>query len=262
MNKYQNIIENGMVRPLSELQAAVFDLDGTVYYGNDLIPGAKETISFFREKGLRVLFATNNSGRTRSSLTRKLNRLGIECVEDDVYNSGYVAVRFVEERGLKNIYVVGSAPFKEEMAQVSNMTDEEHADTLVVGIDLEFDYEEMTRAIRAALRADTIIYCNQDMTYLGEGGKVFPGSGAMTSVITNCSGKEPDYVVGKPFTPMFELISRNTGIPCDKMVMIGDSYGSDVGFARNAGAEAIFIGEGHDDVVSVRDVGDIPHLFE
>ena len=169
MNKYQNIIESGMVRPLSELQAAVFDLDGTVYYGNDLIPGAKETISFFREKGLRVLFATNNSGRTRSSLTRKLNRLGIECVEDDVYNSGYVAVRFVEERGLKNIYVVGSAPFKEEMAQVSNMTDEEHADTLIVGIDLEFDYEEMTRAIRAAMRADTIIYCNQDMTYLRRG---------------------------------------------------------------------------------------------
>lgn len=245
----------------SDIKVAVFDLDGTVNYGEKVIPGARETIEFLRSKGIKVVFATNNSGKTRQYLTDKMHRLGIDCEVDDMYNSGYVAVRLVEEKGLKNTYVVGSDTFKEELSKVTNLVDEEHADTLVVGIDLKFDYNRMTLALRAALRADTIIFCNEDVSYIGEGERIYAGAGAMTAVVSVCSGKRPDHVVGKPNTPMFELISRNTGVPCDRMVMIGDSYRSDVGFARNAGAKCILIGEERDDVVCVPDVGRIPELF-
>ena len=251
-----------MKEDLSNVRAAVFDLDGTVNYGEKIIPGAKETIDFLRSKGIRILFATNNSGKTRGFLTEKLRRLGIECEEGDVYNSGYVAVRLIEEKGLRNVYVVGSNSFKDEISKVSNLVDEDHADTLVVGIDTRFDYERMTAALRAALNSKTIVFCNEDVSYIGEGERIFPGAGAMTSFVRTCSGKEPDHIVGKPNTPMFELISRNTGIPCEEMVMIGDSYRSDVGFARNAGAKCILIGEERDDVVCVPDVGSIPKLFQ
>ena len=245
----------------SDVRVAVFDLDGTVNYGEKVIPGAKETIEFFRSRGIKVVFATNNSGKTRQALTDKMHRLGIDCDVEDMYNSGYVAVRLVEEKGLRNTYVVGSESFRDELSKVTNLVDEEHADTLVVGIDLEFDYERMTLAVRAALRSDTIIFCNEDVSYIGEGEKIYAGAGAMTTVVSTCSGKRPDYVVGKPNTPMFELISRNTGVPCDRMVMIGDSYRSDVGFARNAGAKCILIGEMRDDVVCVPNIGEIPKLF-
>jgi HAD superfamily hydrolase (TIGR01450 family) len=250
-----------MEADFSGIKAAVFDLDGTVNYGDKIIPGAKETIDFLRSKGIRILFATNNSGKTRQFLTDKLHRLGIECDVEDVYNSGYVAVRLVEEKGLRNTYVVGSNSFKEELSKVTNIVDEDHADTLVVGIDTRFDYERMTAALRAALRSETIIFCNEDVSYIGEGERIFPGAGAMTGFITNCSGKRPDYIVGKPNTPMFDLISKNTGIPCSEMVMIGDSYRSDVGFARNAGAKCILIGEERDDVVCVPTVRDIQGLM-
>ena len=245
----------------SDVEVAVFDLDGTINYGEKVIPGARETMEFLRSKGIKVVFATNNSGKTRQYLTDKMHRLGIDCEVDDMYNSGYVAVRLVEEKELKNTYVVGSDTFKDELSKVTNLVDEEHADTLVVGIDLEFDYNRMTLALRAALRANTIIFCNEDVSYIGEGEKIYAGAGAMTTVVSTCSGKKPDHVVGKPNTPMFELISKNTGVPCDRMVMIGDSYRSDVGFARNAGAKCILIGEERDDVVCVPEIGRIPELF-
>lgn len=250
-----------MKEDFSDVEVAVFDLDGTVNYGESIIPGAKGTIDFLRSKGIRIVFATNNSGKTRQFLTEKMHRLGIECDVEDMYNSGYVAVRLVEEKGFRNTYVVGSDSFKDELSKVTNLVDEEHADTLVVGIDTKFDYERMSLALRAALRANTIIFCNEDVSYIGDGEKIYAGAGAMTAVVSTCSGKRPDYVVGKPNTPMFELISRNTGVPCERMVMIGDSYRSDVGFARNAGAKCILIGEERDDVVCVPDVGSIPDLF-
>jgi ribonucleotide monophosphatase NagD (HAD superfamily) len=119
----------------------------------------------------------------------------------------------------------------------------------------------MTLALRAALRSKTMIFCNEDVSYVGEGEKIYAGAGAMTAVVSTCSGKRPDYVVGKPNTPMFDLISKNTGTPFERMVMIGDSYRSDVGFAKNAGAKCILIGDERDDVVCVPTIGDIPGLF-
>lgn len=251
-----------MIDQFLDVKVAVFDLDGTINYGESIIPGAKETVDALRAKGIKVIFATNNSGKTRGYLTEKLKRLGIECDVDDVYNSGYVAVRLIEEKGFRNTYVVGSDTFKEEVSKVTNLVDEEHADTLVVGIDTKFDYERMSLGIRAAIRSRTIVFCNEDATYIGDGEKIYAGSGAMTSVISYCSGKRPDYIVGKPNTPMFDLISRNTGVPCNEMVMVGDSYRSDVGFARNAGAKAILIGDMRDDVVCVPDIAGVRTLFE
>ena len=255
------LIIQDMEDDFSDIEVAVFDLDGTINYGENIIPGAKETVEFMRSRGIKVVFATNNSGKTRQSLTERMHRLGIDCEVKDMYNSGYVAVRLVKEKGFRNAYVVGSDTFKEEISEVTNLVDEEHADTLIVGIDLNFDYERMTLALRAALRSNTIIFCNEDVSYIGEGEKIYAGAGAMTTVVSTCSGKRPDYVVGKPNTPMFELISRDTGVPCNKMVMIGDSYRSDVGFARNAGAKCILIGKDRDDVVCVPNIGCIPKLF-
>lgn len=247
-----------------EVRAAILDLDGTVYYGDELIPGAAETIAFLRERGIRVFFGTNNSGRSRTQVREKLNRMGIDCVDEDVYTSGSAALQYVADNNLRDVWVIGSDIFRQGMSTVTNLVDDpEDAKTLVVGMDAHYDYDRMTLGVRAGLAAETVVFCNEDVSYIGNGRKVYPGCGAMTATIRACCRREPDAIIGKPNTIMMDFISSASGVPVEDIVVIGDSYGSDVMFAKNSGAKSILIGDpGHDDTVCVDSIADVPALFD
>lgn len=57
--------------------AYVFDLDGTVFLGDALLPTAGETIAALRSLGRPTVFLSNNPTRTRETYVAKLNRLGV-----------------------------------------------------------------------------------------------------------------------------------------------------------------------------------------
>ena len=53
----------------------VLDMDGVLYRGNQLIPGAREFIQRLQERGQPFLFLTNNSQRTPLDFQRKLEQI-------------------------------------------------------------------------------------------------------------------------------------------------------------------------------------------
>ena len=249
---------------LKNIDVVLFDLDGTVYYGDDIIPGANETINFFRENGKKVFFTTNNSTKTRRQVYERLIGMGVSCELDEVLNSGFLATVYCKKNNLNDIYIFGSKDLIDEFAEqgITASTDE-NSENLLIGYNVNMDYEYLTSAINVALHAKQIIACNREKVFPGKNARLMPGCGAMTAPIEWCTDRECDVVIGKPNTFMFDYVADEYGFDHERMLVIGDTYESDVIAAKNAGCEAILISKAsHDDCINVNKISEITGVFE
>src|SRR5437868_14819354 len=95
--------------------AYLFDLDGTIYLGDSLLPGAAETITALRKAGRRTIFLSNNPTKTRSQYATKLTQLGIAIPIDDIINSSFVMVQWLLYEILDaRLFVVGVLPLTQD----------------------------------------------------------------------------------------------------------------------------------------------------
>lgn len=243
--------------------AVLFDLDGTIYYGSQIIEGANETIQRCRELGKKVFFLSNNSAKTREQLCGRLTGMGVDCSLEEIICSGYAAALYASRQGLRDVYVSGSESLVEQFAQLGvESVDPEQARNLVIGYDPGFTYEKMTAAVRAAMGAEKIIACNLEKVYHGEGAKWFPGCGGMVASIEWCSSRKSDYIVGKPNTFMPKLVCREHGLDKDRVLVVGDTYGTDIQMAKSFGCDSVLIGnEPHDDTTVVAHIGELVEML-
>ena len=133
-----------------------------------------------------------------------------------------------------------------------DLCDEMDCDNLVISMDVDYNYEKMTRAVRAALKAENIMVCNQDKLFSTEEG-VHPGCGAIVSSILFVTNKKPNIVIGKPSTIMIDYIAKKYGLEPEDIVVIGDGKESDIQMAKDYGSRYIFIGE---DVKTIKDIAE------
>ena len=228
---------------LDEVKAVVLDLDGTVYYGDELIDGAKQTIDYLKNKGIKIFYCTNNSTKTKLQLKDKLNKLGIECDAASIYSSGTSTVRYLESLSAGRVWVIGSEELRDMISRNNVMcATPEETETLVVGMDPQYDYGKITNGVRAAMKAERIVFCGEDPYFLGTDRQLFPGCAAMTATIRACSKREPDIIIGKPHSFILECILKDNGLNKKDVVVIGDSYDCDMMFAKNNGVKGIHIG--------------------
>ena len=249
---------------LSDFNIVLLDLDGTIYYGSQLIDGANETIRFFRDAEKKVYFTTNNSTKTRKQIFEKLLKIGVDCKYDEVITSGYLAALYAQQENLQNMYIFGSEHLRTEFDNMGvSYNQTEHAENLLIGYNPAMTYEKLTDALQVALHAKKIIACNKDRVFPGEGKRLMPGCGAMTAPIEWCAKRECDIIIGKPSTTMIELISEKEKTPSYRMLVIGDSYESDIVMAKLAGAKHILIGKNYElhDTDFVESIREIPKLF-
>lgn len=240
----------------------VFDLDGTIYEGDNLLPGSKEAIEYLQDLGYNILFCTNNSSKTRLELATKLSRMDIRCDEENIFSSGWATSQYVNSIGISNIWVVGSDSLMKMMSKFGLADSPEESNCLIVGFDSNFDYQRLTYAIRACDYCDYVIYCNEDRQYRGDGGKKFPGCGGMTYAIRECSGREPNVIIGKPNQYMMSLIMNKMSLNKNEIIVIGDSYESDIRFAENTGTFSILISdEDRSDVKCMKTLCDLRNFF-
>lgn len=245
------------------VRAVMFDLDGTVYCGSRMVPGANDAIRFFRDRSVRVFFTTNNSTKTRAQIHERLLGMGIDCKLDEVLTSGYLAGLYCLKNDLSDVYVFGSHNLEDELEGMGvSVSRDESARNLLVGYDPAMTYEGLSAAVRVALGADRLMACNRERTYPGEGGVLLPGCGAMTAPVEWCSGRDFDVVIGKPSTLMVDLISEELGIGTREILVVGDTYESDVLMARRASARAVLVScEQKRDVMTIESVGELLMLF-
>lgn len=243
-------------------RAVLFDLDGTIYYGSKIIDGANDAIEHCRSQGKCIFFLTNNSTRTRQQIFDKLRGMGISCEYDEIVTSGYVAALYAQRENLQDIYLCGSVNLASEFEGLGvAVVDAERARNLLIGYDPAFDYKKMTTAVRVALKAEKIIACNKEKKFQGEGAQWFPGCGGMVASIEWCSGRTSDYTIGKPNTLMLDMVSSLLRLRHEELLVVGDTYESDILMANRFGCPSILISDHeYSDTVSVGSIGELVHL--
>jgi ribonucleotide monophosphatase NagD (HAD superfamily) len=148
----------------------------------------------------------------------------------------------MKESRIDNLYVIGSDGFRSELeGHGLRIVDNDSAENLVVGLDYDFNYKKIAAALAVLLKGGKFIACNEDASFPVGQNKYMPGCGAMVGTIAASANKRPDFIVGKPHTYILSIIAKEYGVEHDEIVVVGDSYESDIMMALNYDSKAILV---------------------
>lgn len=221
-----------------EYRGAIVDLDGTVYRGDELVPGSRAAIERLRDAGLDLLFLTNNPTRTRDAYVRRLAGMGIDVDRDEILSAGTVTARYLADHHAdEEHFVIGSDGLREQLvdADLDLTRDPDCADVLVTSHDYGFDYDDLTRGVWALDSADAFVGTDPDRTYPGGGDRRYPGSGAITHAVAAAAERPPDRELGKPARETLEVALDHLGHDPSACFVVGDGPDTDVALGAAAG---------------------------
>jgi len=215
----------------------IFDLDGTVYLSDALIPGAEEVIRLLREGGRKVVFLSNKPIQTREDYAAKLTRLGIPTRADEVINSTFVMTNYLKKNAPRaNLFVVGETPFVEELKRAGFTITEEPKEIqyVVVAFDRTFTYHKLNVAFQAIKLGAHFIATNPDRTCPVEGGEI-PDCAGMIAAVEAVTQKTVEVIVGKPSPLMIQAALDVMGLRPDDCILVGDRLETDIKMGRESG---------------------------
>ena len=212
----------------------LLDLDGTVYRGEDPVPGAAETIRAARAAGMRVLFVTNRANRTPATVARQLRTLGIECRRDEVLTSAAATASYCAAHGGGRCHLVGGRGLREAFAARGlAAAPDGPADWVVASLDTRLTYAKLAKACALVLGGARFVATNPDIR-ITIGDDILPEAGAIVAAIRAVSGVEP-VVIGKPSATLFGEALRLAGVAAEDTLTVGDCLDTDIAAAAAAG---------------------------
>src|SRR5262245_31938342 len=220
----------------------LFDLDGTVYLGDALIPGAAAAIRALRAEGRRVAFLSNKPIQTRDDYAAKLTRLGIPAAADEVVNSSLVLARYLQ--GLDPgapVFVIGEPPMLAEMrAHGFEVRDDARVRWVAIAFDRTFTYAKLDTALQAVKRGARLLATNPDRTCPVEGGEI-PDCAGMIAAVEAVTAARVEAIVGKPSPIILDVALASLGVSAAEAVIVGDRIETDMAMGRRAGMRTILV---------------------
>jgi HAD superfamily hydrolase (TIGR01450 family) len=224
----------------------LFDLDGTIYLGDELLPGAHALVTGLRERGSRTLFLSNNPTKDPQMYAEKLTRLGIPTTPDEVVNP-LVTLRSWLQREAPGarVFVLGSQPLQRAVIEAGCTLSEEPAeiDVIVASYDTAFDYRKLQIAFDTLWQHGRarLVTTNPDAYCPMPGGRGEPDAAAVVAAIEACTGARCEVNLGKPAPVMLTTALEVIGLPAQDCVMVGDRLYTDVAMAVDAGIDAALV---------------------
>lgn len=248
---------------LKSIQLYLFDMDGTLYLGNQLFDFTTELLQTIKATGRRYLFMTNNSSKSVDDYVVKLGKLGISATRDDFITSSQATAYYLKENYPNHrLYVCGTTSLKEELKREGFLVTENLAevDCIVMGFDTELTFRKLEDVSRLLLTRENIPYIatNPDYVCPTEFGSV-PDCGSVCDMIFNATGKRP-VVIGKPSPLMPQLAMARYGYSKEETAVVGDRIYTDIKSGLNAGIVGILVMSGETTDAILAESADKPHL--
>ena len=220
--------------------AYIFDMDGTVFLGDALLPTAGETLATLRALGKRTVFLSNNPTRTHDEYVAKLSRLGVSATRDDIVHSSQVMVSFLRRRMPDaHLFVVGEEPLKAELRAAGFALTEDplQTDAVIASFDRTFVYRKLQIAFDA-IRAGARFFATNADRYCPVPGGGEPDAASIIAAIEACTNTQVEAVVGKPSIYTIEAVLERLRLPAEACIVTGDRLETDVAMGVNAGMDA------------------------
>ena len=233
---------------MNTLDGFVFDLDGTVYLGEQVLPGAVECLAELRRQCKRVVFISNKPLEPRQNYAAKLTRLGIPTREEEIINSSFVLGRYLSTNYPElNYYVVGEEQLHAELRgyglSITGELNEQDAQAVIqpeaiqaviVAFDRTLDYRKLNTAYQALVRGARYFATNDDKTCPMPGGAI-PDAGATLAALEHLTGRRPELVAGKPSAQMLQVALDLLQLPPERCLLVGDRLETDIRMGQQAG---------------------------
>jgi HAD superfamily hydrolase (TIGR01450 family) len=230
---------------LGEVRGFGFDLDGCIWAGTTLLPGARDLVATLRDEGRRVVFVTNSSRERAGQIAERLTRLGIPSGLEDVLAALDLLGETIRRRiGPTAVLPLGTREMQDVLEaaghRVVGFEDWRQARAVAVGNDPAFDFARLRAASRAVAAGAALFTVNLDPRLPVAPGEFDPGCGALTEAVAVAGGARP-IVVGKPHAPIFEMALERLRCRPSEAAMVGDSLTTDIAGGRAAGMRTVWV---------------------
>ena len=220
--------------------AFIIDMDGVIYHGNRLLPGAAEFVAWLKERNKKFLFLTNSSERSPAEISQKLARLGIEVDSSHFYTSALATAAFLaSQKPNGSAYVIGEPGLIHAMYEAGYTMNNVNPDYVVVGEARSYTLDTIEKAVSLVLGGARLIGTNPDVTGPGEKGLV-PACGALLAPIELATGRKA-YFVGKPNPLMMRHAIRKLGVTREETAIIGDRMDTDIVAGIESDMETVLV---------------------
>ena len=228
---------------ISEKQGFICDMDGVLYHGNRLLPGAAEFVNWLIENDKNFLFLTNSSQYTPRELQHKLARMGINVDQSHFYTSALATAHFLDNQAPGcSAYVIGEHGVLNALYDRGITYNDVDPDYVVVGEASSYNLEQITKAVRLVNAGARLIGTNSDLTGPTENG-IAPACRALISPIELATGRTA-YFVGKPNPLMMRTGLRLLGVHSEDAVMVGDRMDTDIIAGIETGLDMVLVFSG------------------
>lgn len=232
------------------------DMDGVLYYGNQLIPGAKEFVEWLNRENKNFLFITNSSERSPLELSQKLKRMGLYVEEKHFYTSALATAEFIRSQCPKgSVYCIGEAGLHNTLYEAGISMNDVNPDYVVIGETQNYNFQSITKAVKLVRGGARLIGTNPDLTGPGEDGALIPACRALVAPVELSTGKEA-YFLGKPNPLMMRTGKKLLDCHSEDAIIIGDRMDTDIISGIQSTIDTILVMTG---VTKREDLADFPY---
>ena len=227
---------------LRNIKTFLFDMDGTIYLGGNILPGAIETLEVLEKRGIKYFFLTNNSSRSSAYYVQKLAKMGIKTREENIIISTHSLITYLKTAGGKKLFVLGTDDLKNHLKDAGyKIVDDETPDYVVVGFDTGLNYQNLSKATQYVDAGVPYVASHPDVRCPVEGGRFIPDCGSILALIKTATGKECTMITGKPGRHMVQTVLDLTGQDPSELAVVGDRLYTDIALGKNSGITSVLV---------------------
>lgn len=238
----------------------ICDMDGVIYHGNQLLPGAQQFVNWMKTENKHFIFLTNSSERSPRELQQKLERLGLQVEESHFYTSALATASFMaSQKPDGSAYVIGEAGLTNAIYDVGFSMNDVNPDYVVVGETRSYNFEKIERAVKLVLKGARLIGTNPDLTGPSEGG-IVPATRALIAPIEMATGKQA-YFIGKPNPLIMRQSLKILGCESEDTIIIGDRMDTDIIAGIESEIDTVLVLSGVTTRINITDFPYQPHYI-
>ncbi len=252
--------DNKLLKEIRSKKGFICDMDGVIYHGNHLLPGAKEFVNWLHKENKSFLFLTNSSERSPRELKDKLARMGLDVNENHFYTSALATASFLKHQSPGcSAYVIGAPGLVNALYNVGITMNDVNPDYVIVGETSSYNYNVIIKAVGLINAGARLVATNTDLTAPSDTG-IIPACRALVAPIELATGRHA-YYVGKPNPLMMRTGLRLLNVHSAEAAMIGDRMDTDIVAGMESGLMTVLVLSGVSSMETLHEFSYRPHVI-